>query len=303
VSGSLRFSRVHVRLTRAGQLYIALTLALGVVAVNSGNNLLYLATAGLLALMSLAGTLAYVNLRGLRVNLRPPDEVYAGRPATLTLELSNTKPVPSFLLTCGKEARSEGPVEIPSGGKAQLTLEMEFPRRGLAPVGTLTILSPFPFGMVRRGGSFDPGLTCVVYPRPQAVPWLFLEHAERRGEEQSLPLAGAGGDYRGIRDYLPGDSLSRVHWKGWLRHRRLMSKEFESEGAQPVHFSFDAVPGPDIERRLSQLTWLIRTELRRGRAVGLTLPGRTFPPAAGPAHRKQLLTALALFGVETDARP
>jgi len=63
-----------------------------------------------------------------------------------------------------------------------------------------------------------------------------------------------------------------------------------------VTFSFDAVPGPGTEERLSQLAWLVRTALRRGRAVGLVLPGRRFPPGTGPAHRRELLTALALYG-------
>ena len=31
---------------------------------------------------------------------------------------------------------------------------------------------------------------------------------------------------------------------------------------------------------------------------GLRLPGRSFPPAHGDAHRRQCLEALALFGLE-----
>jgi len=188
--------------------------------------------------------------------------------------------------------------EILPGRTESLSLRTTFGARGRQPLKEMILTSEFPFGLVRRGGYFTPAATCLVYPRPERVAWRFLESAEREGEEHSMPLAGVGGDYRGLREYLPGDSLSRVQWKGWLRHRRLMTKEFESEGASPVIFSFDKVPGPDAESRISQLTWLVRAGFRRGKAVGLVLPGRTFPPAVGALHRKNILTALALYGAE-----
>ena len=56
------------------------------------------------------------------------------------------------------------------------------------------------------------------------------------------------------------------------------------------------MPGPGAEERLGQLAWLVRTALRRGRAVGLELPGVRIPPGGGSAHRRTLLAALARHG-------
>jgi uncharacterized protein (DUF58 family) len=125
-----------------------------------------------------------------------------------------------------------------------------------------------------------------------------VERAELDGDLRSRRAPGTGGDYRGERDYAPGDSLSRIQWKSWLRLRRLQTKEFDAEGAAPLTFSWGDVPGPGTEERLGQLAWLVRTALRRGRSVGLALPGVAIPPGAGPAHRRALLEALALFGGE-----
>lgn len=297
--GRLRLTRVHLRLTTAGWLYIGLCLVLGIVAVNAANNLLYLSVAGLLSLLALSGVLGLANLRGLEARVRITGEVYAGQPATAFLELHNLKRrLPTWLVTC-RGCEAEGSlVELLPGERLPLPVSLRFDRRGRRPLGSLEIRSPFPFGLIVRGGSYDTGETCLVYPKPEPVRWDLLEQAERQGDESTRSIAGTGGDYRGVREYLPGDTLSRVHWKGWLRHRRLMTKEFEAEGAPSVTFSFDAVPGPGTEERLSQLSWLVRTALRRGRAVGLVLPARRFPPGAGPAHRKELLTALALHGEE-----
>jgi len=301
VSERLRFRRIHLRLTRAGSLFIAFTLIAGGVAVNSGNNLLFILVAALLSLLTLSGILAYINIHGLDISLRVPGEVFAGHPATVILDLKNRKKrFPSFLLACEGDEGGDILVELRPGQTAGLPMRTRFAVRGRQAIGERVLTSEFPVGLVRRGGSFSPRSTCLVYPGPSPVPWSLLEEAERAGEDQSLSLAGVGGDYRGLREYLPGDSLSRIQWKGWLRHRRLLTKEFEAEGAAPVVFSYHGVPGPGQEERLSQLTWLVRTALRRGRAVGLVLPDRSFSPDIGPTHRAALLSALALFG-EPDA--
>ncbi len=302
MNGALRLTRVHVRLTRSGTLYILLTIVMGGVAVNAANNLLYIAVAALLALMSVSGILAYVNIRGLAAVVRPPDEIFAGRPVGLTVDIRNQKRhFPSLLIMVGAPTAGHPVLLIPPGGSAPIRIEKVFDRRGRQPLGELMLLSPFPFGLILRGGSFDPGITCLVYPAPIAIPWQMVSETEQRGEGTTINLAGMGGDHRGLRDYLPGDSLSRIHWKGWLRHRRLLTREFDAEGGPPVVLRYEAMPGPGNEERLGQLAWLVRTELRRDRAVGLRLPGMSFPPGSGSGHRRRLLTALALHGERTDA--
>jgi uncharacterized protein (DUF58 family) len=296
VKEDLRFRRVRLGVSRAGALFIAFTIAAGAVAVNSGNNLLFLLVAAVLALFAVSGILAYINIRGLMVGLSFPEEIFAGLPATVSLELENGKKrFGSYLLACEGGGDNHVIVDLPAGESGRLPFRRTFARRGYCGIGDVTLMSEFPFGLVRRGGTFSPPSTCLVFPQPAAVPWGIVEEAEREGDESSIRQSGIGGDYRGLRDYLPGDNISRVDWKGWLRHRRLLTKEFEAEGAAPVTFSWHDVPGPGTEERLSQLTWLVRTSFRRGRAVGLVLPDRTFPPAAGSRHRRALLTALALF--------
>jgi uncharacterized protein (DUF58 family) len=290
---------LHIRLTTTGALAIALLLAAGIVAVNSGNNLLYLVVASLLAALALSGLLGHHNLRRVGLGLVAPDEAWAGLPVTVRARLGNRRRrLPAFLLAFGEKpgAPAATVVEIPPGELAEVTMTLTFPKRGVQPWPRFAVTSEFPFGLIRRGGLVRPPGHCLVYPSPLAVPWEIAEAAEREGEMLSRRGPGVGGDYRGIRDYVPGDNLSRVQWSSWLRLRRLQTKEFESEGAPPAVYRFDAVPGPGTEERLRQLAWLVRVGLRRGRSVGLVLPGRTFPPGTGAAHRRALLAALARYG-------
>jgi uncharacterized protein (DUF58 family) len=296
VKEKLRFRRIRLGVSRAGALFIVFTIAAGAVAVNSGNNLLFLLVAAVLALFAVSGILAYINIQGLLASLALPEEVFAGHPATVSLELTNAKRwFGSYLLACGDDGDGHVITDLPAGRTGKLPFRKTFSDRGYGTIGEITLMSEFPFGLVRRGGTFTPPASCLVFPRPLAVSWKMIEDAEREGDESEFRRAGVGGDYRGLRDYQQGDNIARVDWKGWLRHRRLLTKEFESEGAAPVTFSWDGVPGPDSESRIGQLTWLVRTSFRRGRAVGLVLPDRSFPPAGGSSHRRALLTALALF--------
>jgi uncharacterized protein (DUF58 family) len=291
--------KLHIRLTTTGVIAIVLVLAAGIVAVNSGNNLLYLVVASLLAAISLSGLLGHHNLRRVGLRLIAPEEVWAGRPVSVRAELVNRRRrLPAFLLALGGDpvATAGTLLELPPGELAEVALTLTFPARGVQPWPMHAVTSEFPFGLIRRGGLVRSPGHCLVYPSPLAVPWEIVEAAEREGSLMSRRGLGVGGDYRGLRDYVPGDSFSRVRWSSWLRLRRLHTKEFEAEGAPTAVYRFDAVPGPGTEERLSQLAWLVRAGLRRGRSVGLVLPGQTIPPGSGSAHRRQLLTALAHFG-------
>ncbi len=290
---------LHIRLTATGAIAIALLLGAGIVAVNSGNNLLFLVVAALLAALALSGLLGHHNLRRVAVRLIEPDEAWAGRPVSVRAEIVNPRRrLPAFLLALGERpGRPAGTVlEVPAGGRAEIPLTLTFPTRGVQPWPVHAVTSEFPFGLIRRGGLVRSPGRCLVYPAPLVVPWEIVEAAEREGTMVSRRGLGAGGDYRGQRDYAPGDSLSRVQWSSWLRLRRLQTKEFESEGEPPAVYRFDAVPGPGTEERLSQLAWLVRAGLRRGRSVGLVLPGLAIPPGTGASQRRRLLGALARFG-------
>ena len=291
--------KLLIRLTSTGAIAIALVLTAGIVAVNSGNNLLYLLVASLLAALGLSGLLGHHNLRRVGLRLIAPDEAWAGRPVSVRAELLNSRRrLPAFLLALGESpgAPSGTVLEIPPGERCEIPLTLTFPARGLQPWPERAVTSEFPFGLFRRGGLVRSPGRCLVYPSPLAVPWEIVEAAEREGDQRSHRAPGVGGDYRGLREYAPGDSISRVQWSSWLRLRRLQTKEFESEGAPPAIYRFDAVPGPGTEERLGQLAWLVRAGLRRGRSVGLDLPGQRIPPGAGSSHRRRLLAALALFG-------
>ena len=67
--------------TRDGWWCLGVALGLGVAAVNTGNNLVYLCCSMLLAVILVSGVLSEQSMRGLRLSPLLPEEIYAGRPA------------------------------------------------------------------------------------------------------------------------------------------------------------------------------------------------------------------------------
>ncbi|CAD7771508.1 MAG: hypothetical protein KIIPBIDF_00264 [Candidatus Methanoperedenaceae archaeon GB50] len=68
----MRKSRFQVKITKPGIFFVALTIMLGVAAVNTGNNLIYLIAALMLSLMALSGLSSFLNLVGLDFKIEVP---------------------------------------------------------------------------------------------------------------------------------------------------------------------------------------------------------------------------------------
>jgi uncharacterized protein (DUF58 family) len=63
--------------TRSGALYVAIVLVIGIAALNTGNNLLYIIVAILLAAMLISGIASTVCLRGLDLEIKIPEHIFA----------------------------------------------------------------------------------------------------------------------------------------------------------------------------------------------------------------------------------
>jgi uncharacterized protein (DUF58 family) len=83
--------------TRAGIVYVLVTLVIGIAALNTGNNLLYIVVAAMLAAILVSGVVSAWVLRWLELDVRLPEHVFAGRPVAGRIVLRNPRRfLPSF---------------------------------------------------------------------------------------------------------------------------------------------------------------------------------------------------------------
>ncbi len=87
----------HYEVTKAGVVYVLVTVVIGIAALNTGNNLLYIVVAAMLAAILVSGVVSALVLRRLELEVRLPEHVFAGRPVAGRVVLRNPRRfLPSF---------------------------------------------------------------------------------------------------------------------------------------------------------------------------------------------------------------
>jgi len=83
--------------TRAGIIYVLVSLVIAIAALNTGNNLLYIVVAAMLAAILVSGVVSALVLRYLELDVRLPEHIFAGRVVPGRIVLHNPRRLlPSF---------------------------------------------------------------------------------------------------------------------------------------------------------------------------------------------------------------
>lgn len=101
-------------------------------------------------------------------------------------------------------------------------------QRGQFTLGPMTITSGDPFGLYQFPRHISATSTVIVYP--MTVPlYQFATPigALTGGQAVRKRTFEVTTNASGIREYMPGDSLNRIHWKSTARRNKLLVKEFE----------------------------------------------------------------------------
>ena len=77
--------------TRTGAVYALIVLLIGIAALNTGNNLLYIIVAAMLAAIIVSGIASTICLRALELRLKIPDHIFAGTDVLATICLRNPR--------------------------------------------------------------------------------------------------------------------------------------------------------------------------------------------------------------------
>jgi uncharacterized protein (DUF58 family) len=100
--------------------------------------------------------------------------------------------------------------------------------RGLYHLGPTAILSGDPFGLFRVSKVFNSTAELLVYPPTVPLASFGIPEGDLPGGTQTQRRAHhTTPNAAGIREYLPGDPMNRIHWAASARNQQLMVKEFE----------------------------------------------------------------------------
>jgi uncharacterized protein (DUF58 family) len=254
--------QIDYKLTREGVVYIVGIFVVALAALNTGNNLLFMVLACLLAGMLISGLLSRVVLGGVDVRLELPEHIFAQRTILAIAELHNTKQwAPSFSVSLvsedvpkDKKVAPANPAtrildrpvyfpHIPHRQTVRQNVELTFPRRGVYRQDALGLRTKFPFGFLQKTRRLNSAIEAIVYPRIQPTEEFYEVLPLVSGELESYQR-GRGNDLYAIRDYQFNDSARHVDWKASARTGALQVKEFAREDERRVMLVFDPYIGP-----------------------------------------------------------
>jgi uncharacterized protein (DUF58 family) len=232
--------KMEYKVTRAGWFYIAGIILISLAALNTGNNLLFLILASLIAIILMSGILSSITLSGVAMRLQLPEHIFAGQPIRASIELENEKlTLPSFSLrveaVTGKNSSAAALLEkpvyfpyLPKRGRVHQTVPISFPARGVYRQDAFRIVTRFPFGFLQKSHRLELRTEALVYPSVEPTREFFEILPGLQGAMESL-VKGRGQDLYALRDYMPTDSARHVHWKASARLGSLMVREFTRE--------------------------------------------------------------------------
>jgi uncharacterized protein (DUF58 family) len=198
--------------------------------------------------------------------------------------------------------------------------------RGSFQLGPTIINIGDPFGIFIAKKIFLPKETLIVFPMIQEIasfpssPGLLPGgHIIQRKSQDITPHAA------GVREYVHGDAMKRIHWRTSIRRNKLMVKEFEQDPQAEIWIYLDSqkdvhyqkiyefnetplntilfnrkpklkLPPSTVEYSISIAASLAHYFIRQRRAVGYVSAGQTFtilPADRGERQESKILETLA----------
>jgi len=302
-----------IRPTREGLWFLVATFAVGLAATNTGNNLLYLVLAMLLALLIISGLLSEQTLRHVRLRRTLPPRIFAGVPATFQLTVHNGK---ARAASYGLHLREADPGGGPPATRFLLRLDpgacerwrypLCFPHRGRHTLPGVVLWTRFPFGLFEKIGRPVQADPVLVYPRLRALgPREILGALQPGWRERNR--RGTGASLHNLRPYLPGDDPRLIHWRTSARTGDLVLKELAEEDRPRVCLRLEdpppGAPAERIEADLSLAASLAAWAVRSGLAVEVVTADGGTGYGEGEAHLDRVLARLALYQAPAAPRP
>jgi uncharacterized protein (DUF58 family) len=153
------------------------------------------------------------------------------------------------------------------------------------------------FGLVEKDSLHLAEETIVVYPR--YIDMVYRKVGQQFDQGMAASYLQIHRDMTmavGVREYVPGDRFSWVHWKASARKQQLMTKEFEERQRDDLVVVLDRTPNPLFEEIVTFAASFLRAAIKHGVQTGLVSVGSdrvVFPARNGETHLQKLFDHLA----------
>ena len=208
---------VQQQVTLFGMLFSLAIVLIGIAAFLSGNNLIFLLLAAMLATMLVSGFMSRLSLSGLRIKFLLPEHISARRKIQGRIRVQNEKTwMPSFSIQLTRIADKGSTktamvyfASVPGGKTLDAPLDVYFPKRGTQQDNRFLFSSRFPFGFTERRIEVPVAQEIIIYPCLDPKPVFEQLLRDLQGEIETQHR-GQGSDFYRIRPYEALESARHV---------------------------------------------------------------------------------------------
>lgn len=278
-----------LKITREGKYFIGITFGVGIAAINTGNNLLYLLLGMLLSLIVVSSVMSELSLRRLTVVRRLPARAQVGRPHLVEIEVHNHKKrVPSYAieiedLRLGQPADKRCFFLKISPDSAQVAAYRRTPaKRGRDRHVGFRVATRFPFGLFEKSRELRSAGELIIYPAVDPIKLPPEQPGVRPGNDGAIGR-GIGDEILSVRPMRDGDDPRDIYWRKSTVSDQLVLRERAKETQRHVTLVLDSTYSgspPDeawharFERRIRDVASRSVAHLKRGDTVTVqTTPG------------------------------
>lgn len=288
----LRHRYLYILPTRHGLIFFAILLAILVGSINHNNNLGFILAflLGGISFISIFHT--FRNLSGLTLLSARAVPVFAGQAASFEISMESPG-LPRYSLSFTFNKQEQTSIDLASGEKQSISIPHATTKRGVLKPDILTVSTTYPLGLFRCWSLLYLDTQCLVYPRPLSGPTITADGLATGDNEGKSGGPGVD-DFAGLKSYQAGDPLQHLSWKSFSRGHGLQRKVFEGQRGRTVYFDLAALPGQDLEWKLSRICHMILQADALRIAYGLRTGNFLIEPALGGEHKRECLRRLAL---------
>lgn len=274
-----------------------------------GIDQLFVMAAGLLILLIVGYLLALRGARLIEVQQGAPDLVMTGHPfeARLTVRsgIRVSEPVYDILLSLPDEVEwQDMREERLQDGVSVTILQLVARKRGVHQLSLGTILAQDPMGLFRVRVSTGQDVEIAAWPEPvnPSVSGLEASGEGTAGQMETGQRSMTGSAIHGVRQWYPGDPLSRVHWPSTAKLGHLAVMEFEVEASDDMMVILDegasasGDSGEGFETACGVVAYLLERAWENRKRLTAVIQGQRIESQFGHMNemqRREALGALA----------
>ncbi|WP_066039050.1 DUF58 domain-containing protein [Herbiconiux solani] len=227
----MRPSRLPVSVSAGG--WVVLALAVLGIGAGLGFGWTELLVAGLIALVvALVSALFLLGRGSGRIAIEVLDrQVVAGQPASVAVRVSNdsavTRRAQQAEFAVGGRIEFIRLPSVSAGGTSEVVVEVPTERRGVIPLGPVTVVRRDPFGLARRESVRSE--TAELFVHPPTVT-LGVSTTGLLRDLEGIPtsdLTDSDMSFHALRGYVPGDDRRHIHWRSTAKTGAFLVRQFE----------------------------------------------------------------------------